>query len=758
MPRLPSVEDQPPAATAQRRIARAPRRVALRPARRPRTHPGGRARRAVAVNPVRQHVVASANRNLAWPRVWVLLAVGIMGVALAVWYLTRFPQGAWPAGLAVVLAVAALAAIMAHTGFTATTVQRVRRGRHSRPGRTGRKTPPVPVFLVVAATLGTLAAAIRQWEVDLGAAGWDVGLPWLIGIVLFGLLAWWPILAPWLARARSGPRPAWPRPPFRIWAPWVAMTAVAAAPQLPMLGRYPALITGDEGEYLMMAVSARDGTMTNPFTAGWLEVPLLYPAVAGWLAPLAGGDIAGHRLLGGLVGTAAVLATWRFGRHVVGPWPALAGACLLATLPFHLVFSRSAMNHVLDPASLMLSLLFLWRGVHTGRRGDAFVCGVILGVGWYGYWGARTFPAIVAIILVILATDRRVGWLDAIRLGLWSALGFVVTAAPLLVTFAMHPEIFQSRFEAAAPGEVGTWGGYSGDASSLYLANLRESIFLPFIENLRIWFRNEAPFLGWPLALLIAIGCAAWIAGLVRARTWREGAWLAVPWGLLTFGLAATNPIESQRFMALGPLWMLLAGCGVVAVVRWVTAITATVRPVVWQATTIVTVAALAAANLAWISSDDRQFSTWGDTRTLAAWDVGWRLAQDDADVPVTMIGAPYMYISAWDNLRFLARDAVVADVEGETLDPATAPSLEPGSLVLLVTERAGERCQVEAIYPDAAVDEVRARDGTLLYLAFHRGELPGWAIGATPEGTTWAPASAAECQSVGHRTAGRGA
>ncbi len=48
----------------------------------------------------------------------------------------------------------------------------------------------------------------------------------------------------------------------------------------------------------------------------------------------------------------------------------------------------------------------------------------------------------------------------------------------------------------------------------------------------------------------------------------------------------------------------------------------------------------------------------------------------------------------------------------------------------------------------------VSARDGTLLYLAFYRGDLPGWATGPTPEGTTWALASAAECQTVGNSAA----
>ncbi len=746
MARLSPVEQQVPIATNQRRVWRARRRAVPRPVRAPRARPRDRSRRSIAVNPVRLDRVEVTPPSLPWWKAWSGVGLGIAGVALAVRYLTRFPQGAWLAGFAVVAAIGVLAAIMVRTGLAVSNVGTVRRtGRIRMPG------VRIPGALVFFATLATGAAAIRKWEVDLGPASWDVGAPWLAGIVLFGLLAWWPIVAPWLTRIRSGqPRRPFSWPPIRAWAPWVGLMLAAALLRLPGLGRYPAFITGDEGQYLLMAVSADDGTMVNPFSTGWLEVPLLYPAVAGWLGAVFGGDLAAYRLLGGLVGTVGVLATWRFGRYVVGPWPALAGAGLLAALPFHLVFSRSALNQVLDPTSLVLVLLFLWRAVHTGRRGDAFVCGVMLGLGWYGYWGARAYPVIVTMILVIMATDRRLGWFNTIRLGLWSALGFVVTAAPLLVSFAMHPTLLSSRFDAAAPKTDGGWGSYTGSATNLYLDNVRESMFFPFVENVRIWFRNEAPFFGWPVALLIAVGVAAWIAVLVRERAWREGAWLVVPWAFLTLGLAATNPIESQRFIALAPIWMLLAGCAVVALARWGTAVVTTLWPVAWRVATVGVVVAVAAANLAWVTSDARQFSTWGDTRSYAAWDVGWRLAQDDANIPVTMVGAPYMYIGAWQSLRFMVPEANLSDAEGNVFDPATAPPLPPGTLLLLVMERAGERCQVEAKYPDAMVAEVRARDGTLLYLAFYRGDLPGWATGTSPEGTTWALANAAECRAIG--------
>jgi hypothetical protein len=47
---------------------------------------------------------------------------------------------------------------------------------------------------------------------------------------------------------------------------------------------------------------------------------------------------------------------------------------------------------------------------------------------------------------------------------------------------------------------------------------------------------------------------------------------------------------------------------------------------------------------------------------------------------------------------------------------------------------------------PDATVGEGRARDGTLLYLAYYRGELTGWASDMTPAGTTFGQVKESPC------------
>ncbi|HUG64313.1 MAG TPA: glycosyltransferase family 39 protein [Gaiellaceae bacterium] len=672
----------------------------------------------------------------------------MLGVTASLFYLTRETSNLWLAAALLSLGIVALAWVLARRDPALGECE-PQNGADLSSRATESWTPVLPLVL---ATVATAIGADRS----LGAGrsepvGWDIGVPWLIGIALFAAAAWWPTIRASIDAVGDGPRPARRPPSGRRWMPWAAILPIAALPRLAWLDRFPTMIDGDEGQYLLAAVAARTGNMTNPFTTGWFGIPNLYPAAGGWLAHLTGADLVGHRALGALVGTVGVIATWRYGRRVVGPWPAIVGAGLMATLPFHLHFSRTALAHIMDPTTLIFALLFLWRGVHDGRRGDAFLCGVMVGIGWYGYWGARVYPVIVALILVIVATDRRLGLRGAIRLGAWSAVGFVATTMPLLMSLVRNPGEFQNRLAATSPFSLGAWRDDPGAVLELYVTNLRDSLFFPFFGNEQIFFRNPAPFLGWPMALLVAIGVSVWIAAaLLRKGGWRNGAWLFVPWVVLTLGVATTYPVQSQRFMALTPFWALAAGSGLVAIARWVTAV---YRPAPIAAARIATVAAvalLALTNLAWIASEDRQITTYGDARTFAAWDIGWRLANGDSGEaegpPVLFAGSPFMFIGSWANLRFQAPNANLADVLEPMPNAASVPPLLPGTLLLIVGERTAEQCAVLQAYPGVTVAEVRSRQGQMLYLAFYRGALPGWATASTPGETTFTIVEPSAC------------
>lgn len=611
--------------------------------------------------------------------------------------------------------------------------------------RTVRDASQAVRWTLPAIVTGAMATALAMRQVDLaghGPVGPGVALPWLAGLAMFALAAWWPGIR--AARPRR-----WGGAPVRTWGPWLALAILAAAPRVVRLDRFPVGIDGDEGQLLLMAAAARDGTMANPFATGWLGVPHLYPAAQGWLASLAGDDLAGHRLLGGLVGTVGVLATWRFGRRVIGEWQALSGAALLAIMPYHLYFSRSALNHVTDPTTLMFALLFLWRGVRTGRGGDAFLCGVMVGLGWYGYWGARVYPLIVALVLAVAATDRRMDWRRAPRLAAWATLGFVATVGPLLAWFRNNPAEFRNRLVTTSPISRDALRDAPAEVTRLYLANLEESVLLPVSENMVLFYRHPMPFVGWPMAFLLVVGLAVWIVGVIRAGTWRRAAWFLVPWLVLTLGVAATHPVQGQRFMAMAPIWALLAGMGLVSIARWVSFLAMRQREVAWRVLVVGTVAVLAIVNLSWAASEQRQLTTYGDPRSVAASDIGWRLANGGGErepPPVLFLGAPYMFIGDWGSVRFQAPGAVLTDLDAAIWQAGVAPALPAGTILILVPERAGERCLLEVAYPEATVSEARAWNGALLYIAFHRGDLPGWSTDRSPHVTTFTRTAETPC------------
>jgi hypothetical protein len=265
-----------------------------------------------------------------------------------------------------------------------------------------------------------------------------------------------------------------------------------------------------------------------------------------------------------------------------------------------------------------------------------------------------------------------------------------------------------------------------------------------------MFYMHEAPFLGWAMAILIPVGVAGWLLETARRRPWRLAAWILVPWLVLVLGVAMTDPVQSQRFVALTPFWMLAAGSGLVVLIRWFTPTGYPSTRLVQGALTAAAIASLAIVNLTWWASEDRQLDTYSDARTIAAWDIGWRLDHSDVDEDggpaILFAGSPFMSLEDWGSLWFQAPNASLADVGPPIEDAASAPPLPGNTVLVIVPERALERCAAELAYPGATVAEVRTNNGALLYLAVYRGTEPRWSTATTPAGTTFATAGPAEC------------
>jgi hypothetical protein len=327
----------------------------------------------------------------------------------------------------------------------------------------------------------------------------------------------------------------------------------------------------------------------------------------------------------------------------------------------------------------------------------------MVGLGWYGYWGARSLPIVVALILMLTA---RPLW-RVVTLGAWAAIGFLVTIAPLIVTFIQFRPAFSGRIAVTPITIAADW---QENPVQAVLTRVRSAAFRPLIESITIFYRHEAPLIGWPDALLLVLGGAGLLAALIRTRAWRTGAWLVVPVLVLMGVLGAVDVVDAHRLLMVTPIWALVIGVGVVLVAGWMSAMPlAVVSRAPWRGPlTIGVVALLMVANLPWVYSNDRILANWGDPRTIAAWDLGWRLGDGSTPPEVLLAGPPFVFAYSNPAFMFEAPHAVMTEILEPMEDVGDVPVLDTGQVLVVVPERLPERCVLDAALPDALVFDVR--------------------------------------------------
>ncbi len=607
-------------------------------------------------------------------------------------------------------------------------------------------------------------------------ATWDVTVAWAVGLVLFGV-AGCAGRSPRRALARLGGRvrPVLTGRTRPGWAMVAGLTvaAVGLVVRVAVPGRFPALLDSDEGFFLLDARLARQGDLPNPYGTALWGVPRLYLAVQGVTSRPFADHYASYRLVAGLVGAATVVATWRAGRRIVGEWAAVAGAAVLAVLPFHLWASRVSLNNAVNGLTLLLAVLFSVRLADGRRRADAMALGLTLGTGLFGYFPAATYPVVVAGGLAATAAVTAAGAgrlrrpsggaVRAVgRLGAWVVGGWFVGAAPLLGHYAGDPDVFLGRARVVAETDAGT-------GLAARLGWVPRGLLYPVLGQpghpVDHFFRHPAPFLGWVVAVLVLVGLglwARWLVAGVRGRGHRRRVEVLVSgWLVAGVGVSQSTNMASQRLVGVAPLWALAAGGGVVALV----AVTrSTLRSLVGSAradrlqplvagVAVAGLVALGVGGVRFWFDDHRQLTTYADVRSVAAYDLGERLGRWDPSAGrVLLAGEGALSYRGFGNVRFLAPGLeetvleVPAFVPGDG-SPLGVPDLEAGDVLVVFVERPDvERCAVAARHPDAVVHEARTWAGELLYTAYHR-DGPGLPTGSTPGGTALRRVAAAPCR-----------
>jgi hypothetical protein len=508
-----------------------------------------------------------------------------------------------------------------------------------------------------------------------------------------------------------------------------ALLLVALLVRVIDLEHIPVNLGGDEGTQGLAALQLIEPPLGNPFSTGWYSVPTMSFFAYGLVMRAVGATVAGLRLLSALVGTATVLTTFLLARELWGKSVAWSAGAVLACGHYHLHFSRLGSNQIGDGLFVTLALWLLARGIRLRRPILFALSGAVVGLGWYGYFGARLVGIIMALYLAWLfvmesRTTSAVGFLNRyghLLLVLILAAGVVV--APLALYYAEHPDTLASRADQVSVLSRG-WleheKAYTGrSAASILLRQFGRAISaFHYTPDPTYWYHPSVPFLDIVSGVFVVLGM---VWAVVRWRQSGNTLLLIWFWTAVVMGWALTeNPPSGQRMVIVAPAAALLVALGI----EWVLGFarrTFTGNEAVLGGLSAAVLALIALLNLYHYFVVYTPSGVYGNPTAEVATRLGRYLRQQDDGLPVRFYGPPSMY---WDigNLRFLVPDAVGTDVHPPEQGGAQAAPGQSAHYVFL-PHRLDELDQVRQQLPGGVEQPFYSEfDGRLLFTLYTVG------------------------------------
>lgn len=483
--------------------------------------------------------------------------------------------------------------------------------------------------------------------------------------------------------------------------------------RITLLDRIPGNLGGDEGTQALLGLQLIERPLGNPFATSWYAVPTLSLLLYGIGMRLFGVGIAGARALSALVGTLTVGTTFLLGRELGGRRMGWVAALVVASSSYHLHFSRLASNQIFDPLVATLGFWLLWRAWKGGNAEAAAWgwAGVVLGFGWYTYFGARWVTVMAAAFL---------GWRMLVEPQFWErqrrgigllGLGWLVMTAPLWLWYVAHPADLTARSNAVSIFASGWLTQEMALTGRSVLAVLGQQFWkavtaFHLTPDPTFWYHPQAPLLDFISGALLLVGM---LAAVLRAHWPGRGLTLGWFWStLLTAWVLTENPPSSQRGLLLIPAVALCIAWGVEAFIE----VTRRLRtlPVLWvQRGLGVLLAVMVALNLGFYFGIYTPRRVYGNPSAWVATEVARYCLQTPAEGLTYFFGAPYLY---WDfgTLAFLLRAQPGVDVPPGEVPEVTAPAR-----FIFVPERAAELLPVRERYPGGHLVALQTPDQRLL-------------------------------------------
>ena len=291
------------------------------------------------------------------------------------------------------------------------------------------------VLLVLALTLSAASLVPFHNQPEAGSAvGWQLHL---ISLAVF------------VAAFVPGQRPALKLSQWALPAVLLAVVVgVGLALRLHQLSSFPDGVWLDEADNANHALRIVRDSLYRPVYVDWTNLPAHFLYVMAYFFSRYGGDALAMRYTSVFFGVLTITVTFLLFRRWFGLSMGFVAAGLLATMRWHLTFSRVAMHGVTVPLFVVLVLYLLDRVLEYKRALDAALLGLALGLSLCFYTPLRFLPVIVVLALVGLlggawrkhkqvsgVVVKQVAWLGAICL-----MGAIIAALPLAQYTVEHPD------------------------------------------------------------------------------------------------------------------------------------------------------------------------------------------------------------------------------------------------------------------------------------------------------------------------------
>lgn len=483
------------------------------------------------------------------------------------------------------------------------------------------------------------------------------------------------------------------------------------------LDSIPGGFHGDEGEWAMDAVGILEGERVPPFGTGWDMHPSLFSYLQALSMKVFGMNVTGVRMLSAIAGTLTLLGLYLLVRRMFGSWTAMVATFLLMVSPWHIHFSRLAMNDIEVPLFTTLVIYFLYRGVESRRPLDYCLSGMNLGLCFYFGNKSHILPPLIALLFLYLIIVKR-GFLRH----QWSnilvlVLAMLVVFAPLGMYYVEHGwrtfllERTSNRFIfnnldrlQAAYGTTQVWDVLRMQVERAVL------VFNYYADAGGFYGFTQKPVLDFFTAALYVLGFA------YSAYRWREARYaLLICWYVLILqgSLLSIDPPQVHRIVAMIPVPFAFAA---IAVERFRGEL---VKAVNWRRGLYLALPlALFLGLVAYVNIDAyfvryAEKWPWLDITAVAKY-----IRELGQDYRIYFFGTPHTYIKH-GTIRFIAHGVEGVDVANVADVVPVRQGVDRDVAFVLMSSHLQTLPFIESYYPGGVLRDFKDAKGRSLFAAY---------------------------------------